>query len=186
MRIPGMITTCLLATLPLAPQTVTAGEGFYVGASIGSGKLDDDFDGLKIDSDATAYRINGGWQANRFFGLELGYQSFGDFQQKVTLGGTPGEVRLSADGYTLGIIARYPVWNDLDLLGRVGAFFWDGEAEINSVSQADPGDTNPYFSAGLAYNVTPAFSVNGDWTRYELASAGSDVFSIGLQYRFGR
>ena len=63
-------------------------------------------------------------------------------------------------------------------------FFWDGDADINNVSQATPEDTNIFIGAGADYAFTEQFSVTGDWTRYELEEVSSGVFSIGFQYRF--
>jgi OOP family OmpA-OmpF porin len=180
------ITRTLSALLLGLSVNAAAGEGFYLSASIGSANLDDDFDGLSIDDDTTAYRFTAGWQANRYLGLEAGYQNFGDFEQNFSLNGVTGKAKLSADGYTLGVAGRYPLGEKFEVIARAGAFFWDGEAEINSVSQADPGDTNPWFSAGLGYRFTEAFSATADWTRYELEDTESDVYAIGVQYRFGR
>ena len=64
-------------------------------------------------------------------------------------------------------------------------FFWDGAAEINNVSQASPDDSNLYYGAGASYAVTERFSLNADWSRYDLEESQSDVLSAGFQYRFG-
>jgi len=176
----------LSLTLLLAPLPALAGDGFYVAASIGSASLDDDFDGLEVDDDTTAYRILVGWQANRYLALEAGYQNFGEFEQDFTINGVSGTAKLKADGYTFGLTGSYPILAQLDLQGRAGAYFWDGEAEVNRVSQASPEDTNAYFGLGLRYNFNDRFAVTGDWTRFDLESANSDVYAVGVLYRFGR
>ena len=177
--------TAILFALLIAPLNANAGEGFFIGAGIGTAELSEDFDGLDIDSDSTAYRVVGGWRVNEYFALEGGYHNFGDFEQSIDIGGELSSVTLSADGFTLGVLGTAPISEKFALFGRAGMFFWDGNAEINNVSQATPEDTNPYFGAGLAYAIVPAFVLTGDWTRYELESANSNVFSIGFQYRFG-
>jgi OOP family OmpA-OmpF porin len=176
----------LLLTFSMASLAATAGEGFYAGASIGKASLDDDFDGLEIDDDTTAYRFVGGWWVNRYIALEAGYQNFGDFEQNFTIDGVSNRAKLNADGYTLGLQGSYPVANRVSVFGRAGAFFWDGEAEVNNVSQASPEETNPYLSLGVSYAITDSFSGNADWTHYDLESTDSDVFSIGFQFRFGK
>ena len=70
------------------------------------------------------------------------------------------------------------------MFGRAGAFFWDGDADINNVSQATPEDTNPYFGAGAKFAISDQFSLVGDWTRYELEDTESDVLSLGVTFRF--
>jgi OOP family OmpA-OmpF porin len=176
----------LLLAFSIAPMTAAASDGFYAAASIGSASLDDDFDGLEISDNTTAYRIATGWQVNRYFALEVGYHNFGDFEQSFTFDGVRGTAKLSADGYTLGVNGRYPLWNKVDLLGRAGGFFWDGEADINNASQATPEDSNLFFGLGLSYDLSDRFAVTTEWTRYELKSTTSDVYSVGLQFRFGR
>ncbi len=175
LKICAMALILVRLTVPFHAE---AGEGFYAGASIGSANLDDDFDGFEIDDDTTAYRIVGGWWVNRYLALEAGYQNFGDFEQDF--------IELSADGYTLGVQGSYPLANRVNVFARAGWFFWDGEAEINNVSQASPEDSNPYLGLGLSYDISNSFSVNGDWSRYELESTESDVFSVGFQFRFGK
>jgi OOP family OmpA-OmpF porin len=170
----------------ITPFQAEAGDGFYAGASIGSANLDDDFDGFEVDDDTTAYRLIGGWWVNRYFALEAGYQNFGDFEQDFSINGELQQAKLSADGYTLGVQGSYPLANRISVYGRAGWFFWDGEAEVNNVTQASPEDSNPYLGLGLSYDITDSFSVNSDWSRYELESANSDVFSIGFQFRFGK
>lgn len=177
--------TALMTVLAGAPVAAQAGDGFYIGASIGSARLDDEFDGLDVDDDTVAYRFVGGWRLNRYFGLEAGYQNFGDFEQRVIIDGVSRKATLSADGYTLGVTGSYPVTERVEIFGRGGWFFWDGNADVNDVSQATPEDTNPYFGAGVSYGFTRQFHVNADWTRFELQDTHSDVYSVGLQYRFG-
>ncbi len=94
----GLAVMALTMMFSMAPLNVHAGDGFFVGASIGSASLNDDFDGLKVDDDTTSYRIVGGWRVNQYFALEAGYHDFGDFEQNFTVDGVSGKARLSADG----------------------------------------------------------------------------------------
>ncbi len=170
--------------LALAPLTAIAETGFYIGGSIGSASLTDDFGGFDVDADSTSFRLTAGWQFNDFFSLEGGYHNFGDFDQTFDVGGTPVDVSLKADGFTLGGTGNIPLGEKFALFGRAGAFFWDGDADINNVSQATPEDTNPYYGAGAKFALSDSFSLVGDWTRYELEDTESDVISLGFTYRF--
>lgn len=179
-------TACiaLLATLVLSPLAASADTGFFFGGSLGAATLDEDFDGLGIDTDSTSFRLNLGWQFNDFFAFEGGYHSFGKFDKDLDIGGILSDVRIEADGFTLGATASIPVGENFSLFGRAGAFFWEGDARINSVSLARPEDENVYYGAGADVKVTDRFSLVGDWTRYELEDTESDVISLGFRYRF--
>ena len=136
------------ALLILCPLTVVADSGFYVGASFGSANLTKNFDGLDVDSSSVAFRLTAGWQFNDYVSFEGGYHKFGDFEERLVIDGVPTDIRLNADGFTLGATGRLPLGERLGLFGRAGAFFWDGDAQINDVTQARPEDTNLYLGLG--------------------------------------
>jgi OOP family OmpA-OmpF porin len=185
MNIRQSVATATCITLLAAPFSALAG-GFFVGGSIGKANLNEDFDGLNVDTDSTSYRITAGWRFNEHFALEGGYHNFGDFEQSFDDDGTTIDAKLSADGFLFGAIGTIPLGERFALTARAGGFFWNGAAEINGVSQASPEDNNLYLGAGARFNVTERFGVTGDWTRYELESATSKVFAIGIDYRFGK
>ena len=183
MKIRKDAATAALLMLLVGPISAQAG-GFYVGASVGQAELSDDFDGLVVDDNSTAYRVVAGWSFNENFALEGGYHNFGDFEQVFDNFGIPATASLSADGFTLGAVGSIPVTDRFSLMGRAGWYFWDGDAEINNVSQATPEDSNLYLGAGITFDVTERLQLTGDWTRYELEDTTSGVFSFGLQYHF--
>ncbi len=184
MKRQTQVQSALLSLLMLLPLGANADKGFYAGGGIGSAELSEDFDGFTIDTDSTAYRIFGGWRFNDYFAVEGGYQDFGDFEQQIDVGGTPVTASLSADGFTLGVAGSLPIGERFSVMGRFGMFYWDGNAEINNVSQATPEDNNPYFGIGIGYAVSEKFLITGDLTRFELEDANSNVISLGFQFRF--
>ena len=108
----------------------------------------------------------------------------GRFDQTFDDAGTPVDISLKADGFTLGAIGSLPISDRFSLFARVGAFFWDGDAEINNVSSASPEETNLYFGAGARLALTEKLSATVDGSRYDLDGTDSTVLSIGLDYRF--
>ena len=177
---------CLIPMSVLLPTLTQADTGLYVGASIGSSHLDEDFGGLELDADASAYRLFGGWQFGDLLGIEGGYHNFGDFTESLEIGGIPARAEFRADGWTLGGTLGLPLNGRASLFGRAGVFFWDADVALDGFSVSVPGDDNPYYGGGARVDITPNLALIGDWTRYELDSVDSDVISIGFQYRFGR
>jgi len=184
MKHPNKAAVAATTILALAPLTAIADSGFYVGGSVGSASLTDDFDGFDIDDDSTSFRLTAGWQINDFFSLEGGYHNFGELEQSFDVGGNPIDIRLKADGFTLGATGSVPLGQSFALFGRAGAFFWDGDAEINNISQARPEDTNLYFGGGAKVAISDRLALVGDWTRYELEDTESDVISLGFTLGF--
>jgi len=177
----AIAATAILATTPM---TAAAEGHLYIGGSVGSASLTEDFDGFNFDADSTAFRIVAGWQFNDYFSVEGGYHNFGTFEQTFDVNGEPVDVNLKADGFTLGATGTVPLGEKFALYGRAGSFFWDGDAEINGVSQAQPEDTNLYLGAGAKYAISDRFSLVGDWTRYSLEDSRSDVVSLGATFSF--
>jgi hypothetical protein len=168
----------------LIPATTFADNGFFIAASVGSAELSEDFDGFDVDADSTAYRITVGWRFSDYLAVEGGYHNFGDFDQTFDNSGVPTEVSLKADGFTLGVVASLPLGDRWSLFARTGAFFWDGDADINNVTQAKPEDTNLYLGAGARLALSERLSLTADGSRYNLDDTSSTVFSVGFDVRF--
>jgi len=175
----------LFPAILLLPALAQAESGLYVSGSIGSASLDEDFSGITVDDDTEAWRLLGGWQFGDTFGLEAGYQNFGDFEETIDLGGTTAITKLTAEGWTLGGTIGAPISESFALFGRAGVFLWEADVDVNGIAQAIDDDSNPYYGAGARVDVTPNLSLLGDWTRYELDDVDTDVISLGFQYRFG-
>lgn len=176
-------TLLAIALTVSAPVTTLADDGFFVAAGLGSAELSEDFDGFDVDASSTAYRIAVGWRFSEFLAIGGGYQNFGRFDQTLDIDGTSTEVSLKADGFTLGGIVSWPVGNRWSLFARAGAFFWDGDAEINDATEASPEDTNLYLGAGARVVLTERWSLTADGSRYALDDTSSTVVSIGIYMR---
>ena len=177
------LATALILTSAL-PLVAHAGPDAYVGASIGNARLDDNFDGFRIDTDTNAYSFFGGIQFSDTFGIEAGYLNFGDFTHSVDLGGLLSRTDISGDGWTLGGTLALPITQNLSLFGKGGVFFWDADISVDGFSIDTPGDDNPYYGGGLKLDLGDRLSLTGDWTVYELDVVETDVISLGFNYRF--
>jgi len=177
-------TLAAIALLAASPPTAHAEGSFYLGGSIGSASLSEDFNGFNVDASSVAFRLVVGWQFNDYFSVEGGYNNFGKFEQQFGSGQDAINVRLKADGFMLGVTGALPLSERFALFGRAGSFFWDGDAEINNVTEARPEDTNLYLGAGVKFSINDRLALIGDWTRYKLEDSESDVASIGMTVAF--
>ena len=182
MKIQSILVVLAIATL--TPSFASADKGLFAAASVGSAELSESFDGFDVDADSTAYRFSVGWRFNDYLAVDGGYQNFGRFDQTFDNTGTPVDVSLKADGFTLGAIGSLPIGDRFSLFARAGAFFWDGDAEINDVSTASPEETNFYYGAGARLDITERLSVTVDGSRYDLDGTDSSILSAGLEFRF--
>ena len=176
-----VIAAFLCATCPAA---AFADEGFFLSLNVGSAELSDRFDGFDVDASSTSYRITAGWSFNQNLAIEAGYHNFGRFDQTFDISGAPTDVSLKADGFTIGGIGSLPLGDRFALFARAGVFFWDGDADINGVTQATPGDTNLYLGVGARLALTETLSMIIDASSYDLDETSASVWSVGLHIRF--
>ncbi len=182
MKNQSILIAAVLAVL--IPATTFAESGFVLGASVGSAELNEDFGGFDVDANSTAYRFTVSWKFNDYLAVQGGYHNFGRFDQTFDIEGEAVDVSLKADGFTLGLVGILPLGERWSVFARSGAFFWDGDADINNVTAATPEDTNFYFGAGVRMAIGEKLSLTADASRYDLDESASNVFSVGLGYAF--
>ncbi len=172
-----LAAAALVATA--APQIAAADWGPYIGGTLGSATLTDNFEGFDVDEDSTAYRVFAGFNFGDTFGLETGYHRFGTFEEDLA-----GRFRLDADGMFLGGKLGLPLSENAKLIGRGGWFFWDDDSILNDIRRINDDESYLYLGLGAEVELSPNLSLTGDWTRYELDYTDSDVISIGLTLHF--
>ena len=152
----------------------------YIGASIGKSKIKEACAGC--DDKDTAFKLFGGYQFNRTFAAELGYNMLG----KVEGGGASVE----ATAWELSAVAGFPVANQLSILGRLGLYH--GEFKPSGIAGASSQTNNGVtFGVGGQYDLNRNLGLRLEWQRFNNMGGGSigresdvDVVSIGALWRF--
>ena len=213
MRTPALLGATALAFFS-ASAALAQDAGWYVGGSIGRARatIDDarittglGGQGLGTSSiedrdGDTGYKLFGGYQINRYFGVEAGYFDLGNFgytAQTTPAGSLTGDMRVK--GWNADLVGTLPLMGRLSALGRVGVtsvraedrFSATGAARV-PYANATPSQrsTNVKFGLGLAYAFTDSLALRVEGERYRLKDAVGnrgdvDMLSVGLVYRFG-
>ena len=186
---------------------------FYGGAALGQSRARIDADrisagllglGLNTTSMArdekdTAYKLFGGYQFNRYFGLEAGYFNLGEFSFTATTqpaGTLDGRIRVQ--GLNLDLVGTLPLTERLSAIGRVGAqhaqtrdrFSGSGAVYVLNPNPSERA-TNAKFGIGLQYEVSRSFFVRAEAERYRINDAVGNkgdvnLFSVSLVFPIGR
>ena len=197
----------------IASSTAVADDsGWYGGANIGRSSATIDnaritsglaSSGLSTTSIAnrdrdTAYKIYGGYQFNKYIGLEGGYFDLGKFgftANTLPLGTLNGNTRLR--GFNLDAVGTLPLSERFSALGRIGinnAQARDSFTGTGAVNVTNPNpskrDTNYKLGVGVQYAFSDALAMRAEMERYRVNDAiGNrghvDVVSVGLVYSFG-
>jgi OmpA-OmpF porin, OOP family len=211
LRVLALACLAALTALPAAAQQ--EGGYFYggVGAGQGRAKIDQDrisstllgaglvTSGFAADNKSNTWRIFGGYQMNRNFGLEASFFNLGKFgfHTDTTPAGTlDGQARIQGGG--LDLVGTLPISERFSLLARAGvqqARTRDHFTGSGAVSVLNPTpskrDTGYKVGVGMQYDITPNFLVRGEVDRYRVNDAVGNrgtvnVASVSLVFPFGR
>lgn len=169
-----------LALLAL-PGLSAAQSSWFFGGGFGHASIDES----GISDNDTSFKLLGGFNFNPNFAIEGLYTDFGEFTGPVILG---TRTAVEGDGFGLGVRGEIPLGTRFGLYGRVGAFFWDATAKTTgtpTVSVDDSG-TDVYFGVGGRLKFNEAVSIFLDFDRFSLDPADVDMWTLGLQFDFGR
>lgn len=178
MRIQGLAVKALLgAGLLVGALGAAQAEGYYIGGNVGQPDYRANINGsINGGGGDTGYKLYGGYQFNRYFGLEGGYFDLGKVSDAT--GNANGR------GLFLDAVGTFPLTPSWSLLGSAGY----SQARFKT-SAGD--DSSPGFKlgAGVQYDFTKqvAMRVQYERTRYTDVfndKLGVGVTSVGLKYGF--
>ncbi|WP_394755789.1 outer membrane beta-barrel protein [Rhodoferax sp.] len=215
----GMGGLMAIAVL-VSPWAIADDAGWYAGANVGrSGTHIDDAritsgllgGGLTVTSISdrdrdTGYKLFGGYQFNKYLGVEGGYFDLGTFGftantssagelGSVNTGSLTGDIRLK--GVNLDLVGTLPITEKFSVFGRAGVAYAranDTFRSTGAVAVLNPNpskrDTNYKFGAGVQYAFTDNLAMRAEVERYRINDAVGnkgdiDLVSLGLIYRFG-
>ena len=178
-------------SLAAAAPALAADNGFYVGGSAGTTKWNigpsDILTTGSIDNNDTAYKIFGGYDFTKNWGVELGYADLGKYEFNGTYGGVSvrGDVKITA--YTLVGVGTFPITDELAVFGKLGMYSWDAKASASSGSingSATGTGSNALYGLGMKFNFNDHLSMRGEYERFHDTDNPIDVFSVGVAYKF--
>lgn len=207
-------TTLGFAALAIftAPLTIAADSGWYFGGSGGPSQTDVDEDRIAADlldqgytttfmddnERDTGFKVFGGYQFNKYFGMESGYFDLGDFGYTsftVPTGTLHGV--LGARGLNLDAVLSLPFTDRFSAFARAGVAYsevegaFEGTGLVNVVEpNSESKEANYKFGVGLEYMFTRRFGMRLEGERYRIDdSVGNkgdiDLYSAGVLFRFG-
>ena len=143
------------------------------------------------DVDSDIYGIQGrlGWQSKTIFGVEAeGSFGLNDDEATVDFGTGPVLAESGVDTqFAVFGVARFPVSNRFNVLGRVGYHETEFEAEFDdgtTVLEQDFSTDGLAYGLGVEYALNPQTSVRADYTRYDFDGPEADALSLAIARKF--
>ncbi|MPY22504.1 outer membrane beta-barrel protein [Shewanella psychropiezotolerans] len=190
-----LIGTLVIAAFSFGASAADVDNSWYLGAGLGQNNYQsvDATSHLQDDSDL-AWNALVGYQLNKYFAIEAGWQDLGtDDDTHLWGGNTDGSEAIDVDGFTLGLVGTLPLDDKWFATGEIGAYQYHLAHEMGQGKYVSATDTAAYFGIGLGYNITDALAISAKYRRFsdvnETAwnTVDMDAQTIGLQltYRFG-
>lgn len=213
------IVVAVLGVILVPTVAVAEATGFYAYTSAGSAESSrkDEVDTALINSGITAltssedkrdaaYKLQLGYQFNRYLAVEGGYVDMGKFTYQAASTAPVTATRdghVEIDGWNLGVVGRLPFANTVSAFGKIGVVSYDLSYSCSGTGSpcANPdrsADGTPfYYGVGLDWNVTQNWFAR---IEYEVFTDIGDSFdrtgvtgtteadvrmtSIGIGYKF--
>lgn len=171
-------------------------EGAYVGFNAGRSnqKVNLYNEGTYKDS-ATAYKLYGGYEFNRYFGVEGGYVNMGKTKFPfISSIGTPGISDVKTNAFYVAATGIVPINEQFSVFGKLGMSRNSTKIRdvVASVVTSDYKQTRttPLIGIGAAYQFSKNLAAVVEYENYGkvVKDVGGNVktnlFSVGLRYKF--
>ena len=195
----------MLSSLPAA-----ADSNWYAGVGIGSAEVDisssragerllgDGATGVNtsLDNDDTSYKITVGYDYSKNFAVEAAYVNFGDFNLDANETGIAnpliGSFDADTDGISIAVVGKLPLSNNVSLLGKVGAYYWNSDTDTSvtqsgapvPINEVDDNGTDFFYGVGAQYDFNK-FSLRAEYEVYnDIIEEDYDVYTLNLMYHF--
>lgn len=167
-------------------------QGAYIGFNAGQAthKVDDaGFTVVSHDETQTAYKLYGGYNFNKYFGVEAGYTDFGKSKNVYRVSGTNVSLDYKAQAIYAAAVGTLPLSDQFSLFGKLGvtANHASSTASAGSVSaQVSGNKSSALIGVGAAYNVTKNVAVALEYEDYGKTAedAKAKMWSLGVRYNF--
>ncbi|MBT1443931.1 outer membrane beta-barrel protein [Shewanella sp. JM162201] len=189
----SMIALALIAATSYA-NAAAPESGFYFGAGAGQTNFNDVTTESHLkDGEDTAWNAVAGYQLNKYFAVEAGWQDLGTLNDTDMRGAAAHGQNIEVSGATLGLVGTLPLSEKWFLTGEAGAYQYHLEHHMAADHYVSATDTTPYVGAGVGYRITDNMDVTAkyrrftdiDETAWNTAQMDAETVGVQLTYRFG-
>ena len=153
-------------------------EGFYGGI----GYLKSDVNTYKYpsltysnyDDEDDGFTIFGGYDFNKRFGVEAGYNDLGDTTGTVTAGPTTGNKEITVTTLA-GVLKTDPIAENIVLFVKAGFAFIDQDEQIVGGTSPSEDTTNTFYGIGVNVELSNGLIVRGLYEEYGKDDGQTDV-----------
>ncbi|MHB1214972.1 MAG: outer membrane protein transport protein [Thiobacillus sp.] len=182
--------------------------GIYLGFGIGQSKVNDwgpyanafvnsSFGTptpVSGDNRSLGFKVFGGYQVNKYFGVEGGFVDFNDVKASSTITGPARSVYTTAenDAWTLAAVGTLPVSKRVSVFAKLGASSWSSNlrsiaTDVNGVTTSATEGSNGYdvfYGLGASYALLDNVDLRAEVERYKFDNLDIDLMTAGMAVKF--
>ena len=143
---------------------------------------------------STGFKVFGGYQVNKYFGVEVGFVDFNDVKSYSTVSG-PRSVYTTVqnDAWTLAAVGTLPVTKSFSVFGKLGASSWSSNLKsiatdsigFQASEREGKNGYDAFYGLGVSYAlVENMVDLRAEIERYKLDSADISLLTTGLAVKF--
>lgn len=174
--------------------TAAADPAFFVGGGVGlyDIKIDNVYQppansssNGEFEDSAAVWRAFGGYQYNKYLGLQADYVWYGTAQDRIPQNSST-RYKLTGDAMEAAVRLSYPFGEHFEVFSRVGWSWYNVDVKpVNVKGQSDSNDDLLY-SGGMAFKFTPTFSVNAEYEVIDISEGDLWAATLNFVYTIPR
>jgi hypothetical protein len=166
------------------PAWAAEGQEGYIGASYMNTGADFETAVETFDTDSGGWKIFGGYNFIKYFGIEATYYDLGSFDE------TQNNTTLSADIKVYDLSGRgiLPLGKRFEVFARLGYSNVSVEATTSTplaTTTVDADDWELLYGIGLGLKLGERFGIRAEWESWDVETS-LDSWSLGGYFRFGK
>jgi OOP family OmpA-OmpF porin len=180
----------------LALPAMAQDSYFYVGAGVGQGSVNTNSievitgQRYKFDANDTAFKIFGGWNYNKYIGVQLDYFDLGNASDKKTFDfdgePVPVNTEIGVSGWVPWVVGTLPI-GIFELSAKVGYAFYDIDGKVSALGEHDNfKDSDQDFAWGVGAGMTffEHLATKLEYETIEVSGAQVDALWLTGAWRF--
>jgi long-subunit fatty acid transport protein len=157
-------------------------DGWYAGVNFGQSRYSDAND--TANSRTEGWKVYGGYQFNKYLGVEGGYANLNDMTDKT---GTV-TTNMDTDAWTLAAVVSYPLTDKFSVMGKLGGAYMLTDIDIKdgSALTVRVGDDSfqPNYGVGVSYALLDFINLRAEWERFDTDDSNIDLMTAGIAMEF--
>jgi OOP family OmpA-OmpF porin len=169
----------LAGVVSLPPSAQAIPPGFYVGLGLGAAN------DVVLEQNSTGVKLFGGYNFNRYIGLEIAYVNLGD-NYCCDQFGNP----ITQDGVSYELAGYLPISPTIDLFAKAGMYNWTVSTSNSyyygyTYYYSSTSGTDPVYSVGITSQLNQKFSIRGEYQNFTNILGGDvNMVSVSGTYHF--